>query len=115
MSERFPAVARATLDPAGAFGRHPLKPHQLLDRVTRIEDTIVLCHLGVPRIDPDDWSLSVGGLARRPPPPRLPRLHSIVAGDDPLLLRPRPPAPPFHRLNHLDLRLLCGVIGLILE
>src|SRR5262249_55875189 len=66
VSERFPVVARAMLDPAGAFGRHPLKPHQLLDRVTRIEDTIVLCHLGVPRIDPDDWSLSVDGLVRRP-------------------------------------------------
>jgi len=66
VSERFPAIARATLDPAGAFGRHPLKPHQLIDRVTRIEDTIVLCHLGVPRIDPDDWSLWVDGLVRRP-------------------------------------------------
>ena len=66
MRDRFPAVVRATLDPAGAFGRHPLQPHQLLDRVTRTEDTIVLCHLGVPRIDPDDWSLSVGGLVRRP-------------------------------------------------
>jgi DMSO/TMAO reductase YedYZ molybdopterin-dependent catalytic subunit len=66
VSERFPAVARATLDPAGAFGRHPLQPHELLDRVTRTEDTIVLCHLGVPRIDPDDWSLSIDGLVRRP-------------------------------------------------
>ena len=66
VKERFPAITRATLDPAGAFGRHPLQPHQLLDRVTRTEDTIVLCHLGVPRIDPDDWSLSVGGLVRRP-------------------------------------------------
>jgi DMSO/TMAO reductase YedYZ molybdopterin-dependent catalytic subunit len=65
VKERFPAITRATLDPAGAFGRHPLQPHQLLDRVTRTEDTIVLCHLGVPRIDPD-WSLSVGGLVRRP-------------------------------------------------
>ena len=44
-------MARATLDPAGPFGRFPVKPHQLLDRVTRTEDTIVLCHLGVPRLD----------------------------------------------------------------
>jgi DMSO/TMAO reductase YedYZ molybdopterin-dependent catalytic subunit len=64
--ERVPAVVRATLDPVGPFGRHPLKPHQLVDRVTRTEDTIVLCHLGVPRIDPGDWSLSVDGLVRRP-------------------------------------------------
>jgi DMSO/TMAO reductase YedYZ molybdopterin-dependent catalytic subunit len=57
---------RAKLDPASAYGRHPLQPHQLIDRVTRTEETIVLCHLGVPRIDPDDWSLSVDGLVRRP-------------------------------------------------
>jgi DMSO/TMAO reductase YedYZ molybdopterin-dependent catalytic subunit len=59
-------MRRATLDPAGAFGRHPLRPHQLVDRVTRTEDTIVLCHLGVPRLDPNDWSLSIDGLVRRP-------------------------------------------------
>jgi DMSO/TMAO reductase YedYZ molybdopterin-dependent catalytic subunit len=53
------------LDPAAAYGRHPLRPHQLTDRVTRTEDTIVLCHLGVPRIDPDNWSLSIDGLVRR--------------------------------------------------
>ena len=57
---------RVKLDPATAYGRHPLRPHQLIDRVTRTEDTIVLCHLGVPRIDPDDWSLTIDGLVRRP-------------------------------------------------
>ncbi|MPZ36806.1 MAG: molybdopterin-dependent oxidoreductase [Rhizobiales bacterium] len=59
-------MTRATLDPAKAYGRHPLQPHQLTDRVTRIEDTIVLCHLGVARPDADDWSLSIDGLVRRP-------------------------------------------------
>jgi DMSO/TMAO reductase YedYZ molybdopterin-dependent catalytic subunit len=59
-------MSRATLDPAGPFGRHPLQPHQLTERVTRVEDTIVLCHLGVPRIVADDWSLSIDGLVRRP-------------------------------------------------
>jgi DMSO/TMAO reductase YedYZ molybdopterin-dependent catalytic subunit len=59
-------MIRAKLDPAEALGRHPLKPHQLTDRITRIEDTIVLCHLGVPRLDPDDWSLSIDGLVCRP-------------------------------------------------
>jgi DMSO/TMAO reductase YedYZ molybdopterin-dependent catalytic subunit len=59
-------MTRARLDPAGPFGRHPLQPHQLVDRVTRIEDTIVLCHLGIPRIDAADWSLSIDGLIRRP-------------------------------------------------
>jgi DMSO/TMAO reductase YedYZ molybdopterin-dependent catalytic subunit len=59
-------VTRATLDPAEAYGRHPLQPHQLTDRVTRVEDTIVLCHLGVPRLNADDWSLSIDGRVRRP-------------------------------------------------
>jgi DMSO/TMAO reductase YedYZ molybdopterin-dependent catalytic subunit len=54
------------MDPAGPFLRHPLRPHQLIDRVTRIEDTIVLCHLGIARLDADDWSLSIDGLVRRP-------------------------------------------------
>jgi DMSO/TMAO reductase YedYZ molybdopterin-dependent catalytic subunit len=58
-------MTRATLDPAQAYGRHPLQPHQLLDRVTRTEDTIVLCHLGVPRIHADAWSLAIDGLVRR--------------------------------------------------
>ncbi len=59
-------MTRAKLDPAGPFGRQPLQPLQLIDRVTRTEDTVVLCHLGVPRIDPHDWSLSIDGLVRRP-------------------------------------------------
>jgi hypothetical protein len=40
--------------------------NQLLDRVTRTEDTIVLCHLGVPLIDSDEWSLSIDGVVRHP-------------------------------------------------
>lgn len=58
-------MTRAKLDPAGPFGRHPLQPHQLTDRTTRIEDTIVLCHLGVPRINADEWSLTIDGLVRK--------------------------------------------------
>jgi sulfane dehydrogenase subunit SoxC len=60
------AASRAKLDPAGPFGRHPLQPHHLIDRVTRTEDTIVLCHLGVPRLAADEWSISIDGLVRRP-------------------------------------------------
>jgi len=59
-------MSRAILDPSRPFMRHPLKPHQLVDRVTRTEDTIVLCHLGVPQLDADDWSLTIDGLVRRP-------------------------------------------------
>jgi DMSO/TMAO reductase YedYZ molybdopterin-dependent catalytic subunit len=56
----------ARLDPSGPFLRHPLQPHQLHDRVTRTEDTIVLWHLGLPRLDPDSWSVAIDGLVRRP-------------------------------------------------
>ena len=59
-------MIRAKLDPSSPFMRHPLAPHQLLDRVTRTEDTIVLCHLGVPRLDAEAWSLAIDGLVRRP-------------------------------------------------
>src|SRR5262245_52745314 len=62
----LPPMTRARLDPATPYGRHPLQPHQLTDRVTRTEDAIVLCHLGVPQIDPDAWSLTIDGLVQRP-------------------------------------------------
>jgi DMSO/TMAO reductase YedYZ molybdopterin-dependent catalytic subunit len=54
------------LDPATFFRRIPLVPHQMRDRVTRTEDAIVLCHLGIPRLDREQWSLTVDGLVERP-------------------------------------------------
>lgn len=63
---RADAMPPAILDPAGFFRRLPLQPHQLTGRVTRTEDTIVLCHLGVPQIAPDAWSLTVDGLVHEP-------------------------------------------------
>jgi DMSO/TMAO reductase YedYZ molybdopterin-dependent catalytic subunit len=80
-------MVRVKLDPATAYGRHPLQPHQLIDRVTRTEDTIVLCHLGVPRIDPDHWSLSIDGLVRRP--------LRLTLGD--LMRRPRTDITAIHQ------------------
>ncbi|HKE13530.1 MAG TPA: molybdopterin-dependent oxidoreductase [Kofleriaceae bacterium] len=59
-------MSRATLDPHHPVLRIPLEPHQLLDRVTRVQDVIVLCHLGVPRIDERDFSLTVDGMVGRP-------------------------------------------------
>lgn len=54
------------LDPAGIVVRHPLRPHELRNRLTRVEDTIVLCHLGVPRIDLNQWSLTIDDMVERP-------------------------------------------------
>jgi DMSO/TMAO reductase YedYZ molybdopterin-dependent catalytic subunit len=59
-------MSRITLDPHQFFSRLPLAPHQLRDRLTRVEDAIVLCHLGIPRITREAWSLSVDGLVTKP-------------------------------------------------
>ena len=54
------------LDPQGPFKRDPLAPHEMRDRLTRTQDAFVLCHLGVPRIERDRWSLTVDGMVERP-------------------------------------------------
>src|SRR5713226_4405960 len=60
------AVRRAKLDPHQFIRRIPLAPHQMQDRLTRVEDAIVLCHLGLPRIAREDWSMEIDGLLARP-------------------------------------------------
>jgi sulfane dehydrogenase subunit SoxC len=37
-------------------------PHQMTDTVTSADDVFVLAHLGIPRIAPAHWSLSIDGL-----------------------------------------------------
>jgi DMSO/TMAO reductase YedYZ molybdopterin-dependent catalytic subunit len=54
------------LDPRGPHMRGPLAPHEMRDRLTRTEDVIVLCHLGVPRVERDRWSLTIDGMVERP-------------------------------------------------
>jgi DMSO/TMAO reductase YedYZ molybdopterin-dependent catalytic subunit len=54
------------LAPAGLLRRIPLLPHQMHERWTPTEDVIVLCHLGVPRLDQAAWSLMIDGLVERP-------------------------------------------------
>jgi len=56
---------RPRLEPAGYFRRINLLPHQLTRDITPTTDAIVLCHLGVPRIDPDSWKLEIGGMVDR--------------------------------------------------
>src|SRR5712671_164797 len=53
---------RVTLAPTGLFRRIPLLPHQMRERFTPTKDVIVLCHLGVPQIERDAWSLTIDGL-----------------------------------------------------
>jgi DMSO/TMAO reductase YedYZ molybdopterin-dependent catalytic subunit len=54
------------LDSQGAFKRDPLAPPQMRDRLTRTQDVFLQCHLGVPRIEPDRWSLTIDGMVERP-------------------------------------------------
>jgi sulfane dehydrogenase subunit SoxC len=54
------------MDPPRTFRRVPLQPHQMLSRVTAQRDLFVLAHVGVPRIDPATWTLSVTGLVHEP-------------------------------------------------
>ncbi|MGO9698405.1 MAG: molybdopterin-dependent oxidoreductase [Xanthobacteraceae bacterium] len=59
-------MIRAKLAPHQFVRRLPLAPHQMRHRITRVEDTIVLCHFGVPRIAREDWSLTIDGLVSSP-------------------------------------------------
>jgi DMSO/TMAO reductase YedYZ molybdopterin-dependent catalytic subunit len=53
-------------DPQGPFKREPLAPHHMRDRLTRTPDVVVQCHLGVPRLERERWSLTIDGLVERP-------------------------------------------------
>lgn len=54
------------LEPAQTHLSFPLEPQGLTAETTPVRDLFVLAHLGVPQIDPDGWSLTIGGLVRRP-------------------------------------------------
>jgi hypothetical protein len=54
------------LDPDTSFMRIPFKPHDLTARITPLEGLFVLAHLGVPRVDPLRWTLTLDGLGRHP-------------------------------------------------
>jgi DMSO/TMAO reductase YedYZ molybdopterin-dependent catalytic subunit len=54
------------LEPQGPFKRDPLAPHRMCDRLTRTQDVFILCHLGVPRIERAQWSLTIDGLVEHP-------------------------------------------------
>ena len=57
---------RVHLNPAGPLGAVPLLPHQMRSRITPASDVIVLCHLGVPQIEAETWTIAVDGLVRTP-------------------------------------------------
>jgi DMSO/TMAO reductase YedYZ molybdopterin-dependent catalytic subunit len=55
----------ALIIPSTTYRRVPLAPHQRLERITPTASCFVLAHLGVPRVDADNWSLTIDGLVRR--------------------------------------------------
>lgn len=73
------AMVPIRLDPKGPFKQDPLEPHQMRDRVTRTGETFVLCHLGVPRLEKDRWSLLVDGMVE----------HSLTLTLEELMRYPR--------------------------
>jgi DMSO/TMAO reductase YedYZ molybdopterin-dependent catalytic subunit len=50
------------MEPATGVRRVKLAPEQMTDAITPAGDLFVLAHLGVPRIDPARWSLTIDGL-----------------------------------------------------
>ena len=56
----------ALINPSTTYRRVPLAPHQRLDRITPTASCFVLAHMGVPKVDADEWSLTIDGLVRRP-------------------------------------------------
>jgi sulfane dehydrogenase subunit SoxC len=57
---------RPPMEPATGVRRIKLAPHQTTARFTATDDLFVLAHLGVPRVDPARWSLTIDGLVERP-------------------------------------------------
>jgi DMSO/TMAO reductase YedYZ molybdopterin-dependent catalytic subunit len=51
---------------SGVHARIPALPHELTDRITPIEKSIILCHLGVPDIKADEWLLTIDGMVENP-------------------------------------------------
>lgn len=54
------------MDHVAGLRRVRLQPPQMTDAVTATGDLFVLAHLGIPRIDPEHWSLAIDGLVSRP-------------------------------------------------
>ncbi|HZD62954.1 MAG TPA: molybdopterin-dependent oxidoreductase, partial [Xanthobacteraceae bacterium] len=54
--------ARPPMDPASGLRRIKLRPHEMSDTITASKDVFVLAHLGIPRINPAQWRLSIDGL-----------------------------------------------------
>jgi DMSO/TMAO reductase YedYZ molybdopterin-dependent catalytic subunit len=96
----------AKLDPQGPFKRDPLPPHLMTDRLTPARDVVVLCHLGVARVERREWTLAVDGMVERPrtlrfedlaryPKTRLTSVHQCCGS-------PLAPFEPTRRVSNVE-------------
>ena len=59
-------MPRASLHKIGTYRRMGLQPSEMQSRMSKTADMIVLCHLGVPMLDPGTWTLTIEGMVRKP-------------------------------------------------
>jgi sulfane dehydrogenase subunit SoxC len=60
-----PILSRPHMQPATGLRRIKLAPDEMTDAVTITEHLFILAHLGVPRVDPAQWSLTIDGMVER--------------------------------------------------
>jgi len=75
------------MNPAGGVRRLTQQPHEMVDALTATEDVFVIAHLGIPRVDPGQWSLTIDGLVGR----------SLSLNLDELKARPRKTVESVHQ------------------
>jgi DMSO/TMAO reductase YedYZ molybdopterin-dependent catalytic subunit len=120
MSDIARPPARPLMDPATGIRRVKLQPHEHVDPTTAADRLFVLAHLGVPRVDPADWLLSIDGLAGAPRSFTLNALKArpktVVAAVHGCCGNPLEPAVPTRRVANVrwggvDLAILLDEIG----
>jgi sulfane dehydrogenase subunit SoxC len=97
--------ARPPMEPATGMRRIKLTPHQTVDRLTATDDLFVLAHLGVPRIDPAHWSLTIDGMVQRPLTLTLEALKArpktVIEAVHQCCGSPMEPTVPTRRVSHV--------------
>jgi sulfane dehydrogenase subunit SoxC len=66
LSQKDAPPVRPPMDPATGVRQIRLQPHQMIEPVTPADAMFVLAHLGVPRVDPATWRLTIDGLVDKP-------------------------------------------------
>jgi sulfane dehydrogenase subunit SoxC len=96
---------RPPMEPATGVRRIQLAPHQTVDRVTATDDLFVLAHLGVPRVNPAQWSLTIDGLVQRPLTLTLEALKArpktVIEAVHQCCGSPMEPTVPTRRVSHV--------------